>query len=96
MAKMDVQAQFSADIRLDLVVGCHTIPLAKVGPNYAVLQEQTEVEAGSPALLIMKVDGREHRWEIVLDDGIVPFDDTFRFRVTRYPEQTSLFVPGLH
>jgi hypothetical protein len=93
---MDVQAQFSADIRLDLLVDGQKIPLAKVGPNYAVLQGPVEIPAGSIALLVMTVDGREHRWEIVLENGIVPFDETFGYRVTRYPEQKSLFVPGLH
>lgn len=93
---MDIQAQFSAEIRLDLIVNGRTIPLAKVGPNYAVLQDRVEIAAGSAAVLVMSVDGREHRWEIVLEHGVVPFEDSFDYRVTRYPEQKSLFVPGLH
>jgi hypothetical protein len=93
---MNTEAQFSADIRLDLVVNGRSIPLARVGPNYAVLQERVDIPAGSPAILLMNVDGREHRWEIVLENGIVPFEEAFSYRITRYPEQNSLFIQGLH
>jgi hypothetical protein len=93
---MNTEAQFSADIRLDLVIGDRSVPLAKVGPNYAVLQERIDIPPGTAAILLMKVDGREHRWEIVLEHGIVPFEDTFGYRVTRYPERKSLFIQGLH
>ena len=96
MREIDTEAQFSADIRLDLLVDGRAIPLAKVGPNYAVLQERVEIPAGSPAVLLMTVDGRVHRWEIVIEDGIVPFEESFGYRVTRCPEQKSLFIPGLH
>jgi hypothetical protein len=90
-----LQEQFSADVRLDLLVDGRLIPLAKIGPEYAVLQNPDDVPAGQDAVLIMNVDGREHRWEIQLKEGIVPFDESFSFRVTRYPHQDSLFNPLL-
>lgn len=90
---MDTRAEFSAEIRLDLLVNGQTIPLAKVGPNYAVLRDRQEIAAGQSAVLIMSVDGREHRWEIVLEHGVVPFDQHFTYRVKRYPKQLSLFSP---
>jgi len=91
MKTTNLQEQFSADVRLDLLVNGRLIPLAKVGPGYAVLQNRDDVPAGQDATLIMHVDGREHRWEIQLKEGIVPFDESFAFRITRHPLQDSLF-----
>lgn len=90
---MGIQTEFSADVRLDLLVNGQTIPLSKVGPNYAVLSEAQDLPAGAPATLVMNVDGREHRWEVVLKEGGVPFDNQVTYVVTRYPHQTSLFHP---
>ena len=92
MQPTNLQEQFSADVRLDLLVNGRYIPLAKLGPGYLVLQNTDDVPAGQDAVLIMNVDGREHRWEINLTQGIVPFGESFPFEITRFPqEHHSLF-----
>lgn len=96
MSSMETQAPYSADVRLDLLVDGRVIPVAKAGPNYAILREGTEIPAGAAAELVMIVDGREHRWEVILVDGAVPFDEKVSYRVQRYPLQHSLFNPRLH
>lgn len=77
---------FSAEVRLELLVGGRTIPLAKAGPGYAVLRKGEQIRACDDAVLIMTVDGREHRWEIVLKHDVVPFDDRFHYDVKKYPQ----------
>jgi len=92
---VNIQEQFSANVRFDLLVNGRLLALAKLGPGYAVLQTPDDVPAGQDAVLIMNVDGREHRWEVQLKNGIVPFGERFEFQVTRYPHQESLFNPFL-
>jgi hypothetical protein len=96
MKKVDDRLQFSADIRLELLVNGRLIPLAKIGPDYAVLRTPQEIQAGESAVLIMVVDGREHQWDIVLQHGAVPFEEKFNYRVKGESKQRSLFNPLLH
>lgn len=96
MASVDLQERYSANVSLDLLVDGRKIPLAKVGPEKGVLQERHEIPAGQEAVLLMMVDGREHRWEIVLENGIAGFDEEFAFRVKRYPQQLNLFNSVTH
>jgi len=95
MQTADLQKQFSADVTLDLLVEERRIPLAKIGPGYAVSKSLEDVPAATEAILLMIVDGREHRWEIVLTDGMVPFDPNFTFEIRRNPHSSSLFNPFL-
>lgn len=82
--------EFSAEVRLELLIDGRTISLAKTGPGYAVLSKREEIPAGD-AVLLMHIDGREHRWEIVLDNAVLPFDEEFSYRVKKYPEPQILF-----
>src|SRR5260370_24555080 len=87
-----LQRQFSASVRLDLLINGKSIPLAKIWPGRAVFVDQGhEARAGEDAVVVLNVDGRETRWEIVLDHGIVPFDDEFTFLVKKYPENPLRF-----
>ncbi|HEY3969173.1 MAG TPA: hypothetical protein VGM05_31775 [Planctomycetaceae bacterium] len=95
MQTADLQKQFSADMTLDLLIEGRRVPLAKIGPGYAVAKSLEDVPAGTEAILLMIVDGREHRWQIVLTDGMVPFDPNFAFEIRRIPESLSLFNPFL-
>ena len=68
-----LQTNYSANIRLQLLVGDQIFPLAKIGPESIVLREAIELPA-CEAEISMSVDGREHRWQVFLTDGAVPFD----------------------
>jgi hypothetical protein len=89
-----IQKEFSADVALNLVIEGRVIPLAKIGPGYAVLRRPEEIAPGTAASIFMTVDGREHQWQVVLPHGAVPFENKFFFRTTRQPERT-LFNPFL-
>lgn len=83
-----IQKEFSADVALHLIVGEREMPLAKIGPGYAVLRDAEEIPAGTEGMIFMVVDGRKHYWHVVLRHGIVPFEKKFFFNTTREPERT--------
>lgn len=68
---LDPRSNYSAEVRLRLIVGDRSFPLAKIGPSHVVLREPTELAPGA-AEVVMTVDGREHRWAVYLTgDAIV-------------------------
>ncbi len=89
-----IQKEFSADVALCLIVGDREMPLAKIGPGYAVLRDEDDIPAGTAGIIFFAVDGREHRWQVILRHGTVPFEKKFFFDTTRGPERT-LFNPFL-
>ena len=90
----NIQKVFSADLALRLVVGDRELPLSKIGPSYAVLRDEEEIPAGTKGIIFLIVDGREHRWDVIVRRGTVPFDKKFFFDITRGPER-PLFNPFL-
>ncbi|MBS0264099.1 MAG: hypothetical protein JSS02_19340 [Planctomycetes bacterium] len=89
-----IQKEFSADLALRLVIGDREMPLTKIGPSYAVLRDEEEIPAGTRGIIFLVVDGREHRWDVILRHGTVPFDRKFFFDTTKGPART-LFNPFL-
>lgn len=78
-------ATFSADVRITLLIGDATIPLATVGPKSAVPVEPVEIAPRSSGVLVVSVDGREHRWDIYIKNGAFPpIDDIIRFKIQSY------------
>jgi hypothetical protein len=82
---------FSARVDLSLAVGQEVIPLAKIGYRRAVPATRIEIAPGTRAVLIVTIDGRERRWDVVLDEGALPFDEEFAFRMLTYPPEPPLF-----
>jgi hypothetical protein len=78
MKETAIQSQFSARIRLLLVIGESTYPLAQIGPMYFVLRKATSLPRCA-AEIVMIADGDEKRWPIILKDGAVPFDPHVEF-----------------
>jgi hypothetical protein len=91
MASDTASDQFSAEVRLGLVIRDRRIPIAQVGPGFAMLREPIEIQPGEKAVLIMTVDGREHKWKITLKNGAVPFDRKVEYVINRYPRHACLF-----
>ncbi|MCC7424899.1 MAG: hypothetical protein IT428_31900 [Planctomycetaceae bacterium] len=71
----------SASVTLTLVAKNGTFPLSHVGSNRIVLSEPKYIEAGN-AEVLMSVDGRKYRWNVVLRRDVFPFDsNTIRVRL---------------
>lgn len=64
---------YSSDVRLALEISDRCLYLSKVGPNYVVFQEHTEIELGE-AEIVMQVDGRIERWKVMIKRSPLPFE----------------------
>ncbi|MFH5806742.1 hypothetical protein [Alienimonas sp. DA493] len=68
----------SAHTTLALHCGDRVFPLSEIMPGRVSLQEPAEVPLG-PASVVATVDGREHRWNVTVSEGVNP--ETFELRV---------------
>lgn len=66
---------YSSNVGLSLVSESFTVPLAKIGPGYVVLETPAELPL-CEADLIMTVDGDERRWRVRISGDRPPFDDS--------------------
>ncbi len=71
---------YSADVRLSLILNDGTrMRPGQVGPDRVIFREPVSVSPG-PAVVEIVVDGRPHRWNVVLTpsdqaDCVVPFGE---------------------
>jgi len=59
----------SADVRISLMFGGHSIPVAQLGPGFLLLDAPVDHPPGSASILL-RVDQSERRWDIRLPNGI--------------------------
>ena len=59
----------SADVKMELILNGHTLPVAQLGPDFLVLDRPVDYPAGSGDILMI-VDGEAERWTVRLPDGI--------------------------
>ena len=75
ISQSELKANYSSHVQLRLIVGDLSWDLAKIGPDHVVLREDANIELDEcDAEIVMTVDGAERRWNVVLKNGIVPFD----------------------
>jgi hypothetical protein len=60
----------SADVRIQLCVNGHVLPVAQLGPDFLILKDVVQYPPAE-AELFMSIDGAESRWPVRLIDGIV-------------------------
>jgi hypothetical protein len=72
--------QYSPEIRLKLLVGEQSYPLAQISPEWVMLREEASLSPGQ-AEVVMTVDGRERRWDVVLADS--PCRETQKIPILR-------------
>ncbi len=58
----------SADVRIELVIGGESFPVAATGPDYVVLSDPTDLRP-CDGEVIMTIDGRRHHWPVRLYIG---------------------------
>lgn len=58
----------SAEVELLLLVGDRLLSLSEIGPSHVTLREPIELPP-TRGEIIMRVDGRERRWQVQLPDG---------------------------
>jgi hypothetical protein len=60
----------SADVRIELRVDGHVLPVSHLGPDFLVLKDTVD-HPSDEAEIAMSIDGEEKRWRVRLVDGIV-------------------------
>jgi len=69
MTSSNSTAGFSAQVRLELIVGDRTCDLAEIGPDSVYLRNPISLPPAE-ADVIMHVDGKRRVWRVYLPDGI--------------------------
>ena len=59
----------SADVRITLLFGGYSIPVAQLGPGFLLLDAPADHPPG-PASIVLRVDQSERRWDVRLPNGI--------------------------
>jgi len=60
---------YSADVRLELHLAGHILPIAQLGPDFFTLRTPIDHPPGA-AEISMSIDGHVSRWAVRLVDGI--------------------------
>ena len=59
----------SADVRMQLFVNGHILPIAQLGPDFLILRSPVE-HGPCEAQISLSIDGNESSWPVRLDNGI--------------------------
>lgn len=59
----------SADVRIQLHVNGHDLPVAQLGPDFLILRSPVD-HPPADAEITMSIDGHQTRWRVRLVDGI--------------------------
>lgn len=59
----------SADVRMQLTVNGHILPISQLGPDFLILKDAIDYPPAEGEIAVW-VDGHERRWTIWLADGI--------------------------
>jgi hypothetical protein len=60
---------YSAHVEVYLVIADERIDIAQIGKSSFVLRDPRTIAPSTPATLVLKIDGKEEREEIILRDG---------------------------
>jgi hypothetical protein len=85
MARTSQTNGYSSTVDLSLELAGETISLHAIGPDRITLREAYEAPPG-PATVVMRVDGSEHRWSVILLDGLRPDSKVARTEQVAYHE----------
>ena len=92
---MDTEAtSYSPNILIYLEIGKEKIRLADVFHETATLYKPAEVSPGTSASLILSIDGKIERHQIVLDEGITKENELISFSYS-HPDSDSSITPSL-
>jgi hypothetical protein len=68
-AKNSKSNGYSADVRMYLKVGDHTLRIGQLGPDFLILRGAPELPP-SDGEVTLSIDGRVRQWSVRLPDGI--------------------------
>lgn len=69
-----LKANYSAYVQLYLIVGDESWKLAAIGPDSITLRHGGIELDPCRGEVVMLVDGNEHRWDVILPHGAVPYE----------------------
>src|ERR1035438_4543745 len=78
----------SADVRISLMFGGHSIPVAQLGPGFLLLDAPADHPPGLASILL-RVDQSEQRWDVRLPNGISATSKRVLGRALRNSGRTS-------
>jgi hypothetical protein len=70
----------SADVRMELRIDGHVLPIAQLGPDFLILIHPLD-HPPAEAEIALSIDGHESRWPVRLQDGMSATQR--RTRITR-------------
>ena len=79
MLDMEIQSEYSSDVRLRLEAAGHSWPIAKIGPDHFVPAERFQL-APCTGEIVMTVDEQERRWRVCLAKGVCFFDSVVYYQ----------------
>jgi len=69
MFPLSTHGGHSAQVKMRLLVGGHSIPVAQLGPDFVLLESPVN-HPPADASMILQVDGSERSWSMRLPHGI--------------------------
>jgi hypothetical protein len=71
-----IKSNYSSNVELYLIVGKESWELAAIGPDSIRLRQDGIDLDPCEGEVVMIVDGKERRWDVVLKHGAVPYETT--------------------
>jgi len=75
----------SSLVKMQLLFNGGSIPIAKMGPDYVVVNSATE-HPPCDARIVLKVDASERQWDVHLPDGISARSKRVALAMPRNPQ----------
>ena len=73
MLQKTAVSRYSSIVSLTLLVGDKSYALAQIGPEIVILKQAAIMPPG-PATIVMTLDGKERRTEVILQESSEPSD----------------------
>jgi hypothetical protein len=74
----------SADVRMELRLDGHVLPIAQLGPDFLILTHPLD-HPPAEAEIALSIDGHESRWPVRLHEGISATQRRTRIRRIPHP-----------
>lgn len=69
MNASQINGAYSADVRIQLIVNGHILPVAQLGPHFLILRNAID-HPPTDAEIVMSIDGDVKQWPVRLPAGI--------------------------
>jgi hypothetical protein len=79
----------SADVRIELRIDGHVLPIAQLGPDFLILTHPLD-HPPAEAEIALSIDGHECRWPVRLHEGLSATQRRTRLRRSRHVDRATV------